>query len=103
LSAVLALPGLAHDVAWDIVGKPVLDLAELLDRADVGLLVELAQRRRPWVLALVDATLRHLPAVQGVDMLRSPNTAADEHEALPVEHQGADARAVGELVVVHGE
>src|SRR5436190_1614177 len=31
LPAILALPGLADDLARDVVGEPVLDLAELLD------------------------------------------------------------------------
>ena len=69
LPAISAAPGLADDVAGNIVGKPVGDLAELLDRADAGFLVELAQRRLVGILVLVDAALRHLPDMDGVDVL----------------------------------
>src|SRR5262249_26441185 len=31
LSAIFALPGLAHDLARDLVGEPVCDLGQLLD------------------------------------------------------------------------
>src|SRR5882672_2601349 len=41
LSAIFAFPRLAHDLARDVVGEPVRDLGQLLDRADIGLLVEL--------------------------------------------------------------
>ena len=41
LSAVAAAPGLADDVRRNVVGQPVGDLAEALDRTDVRLLVEL--------------------------------------------------------------
>ena len=77
----------ADDLARDVVGEPLVDLAELLDRADVGLLVELAQRRRPRVLALVDAALRHLPGVRVVDVFGPVEAAPDEHQTLAVEHQ----------------
>ena len=59
----------ADDLARNVVGEPFRDLAELLDRADVGFLVELAQRRRVGIFALVDAALRHLPDVRRVDVL----------------------------------
>src|SRR5262247_488653 len=39
LSAIPALPGLAYDIAWNVVAEPVRDLGKLLDRADIGLLV----------------------------------------------------------------
>ena len=81
LPAILALPGLAEDVARDVVGQPVRDLAKLLDRADVGLLVELAQRRLVGVLALVDAALRHLPGVSFVDVFGPVGAPADEDAA----------------------
>src|SRR5215470_18061639 len=58
LSAIAALPGLAHDLARNVVAEPVRDLGELPDRADIGLLVELAQRGRPGVLARIDTALR---------------------------------------------
>jgi hypothetical protein len=67
LPAVLASPGSANDLARDIVAELFLDLAELFDRADVGFLVKFAQRRRPGVLAAVDAALRQLPGVGLVD------------------------------------
>src|SRR5262249_40557717 len=96
LPAVLALPGLADDVARDVVAQPILDLAELLDRADIGLLAQLAPRRRPWVLAPVDAALRQLPDMGLIRMLGSVDAAADEHAAVAVEHRGADAGPIGQ-------
>src|ERR1700722_50680 len=45
LAAIAALPGAPGDGARDVVDQPVRDLAELLDRADAGLLVELALGR----------------------------------------------------------
>src|SRR6266436_7387409 len=40
LAAIPATPCLADDIARDVVGEPVVNLAETLDRADAGLLVE---------------------------------------------------------------
>src|SRR3569833_454795 len=45
LALVLAAPGLADDLARNVVGEPARHLAKLLDRLDIGLLEELAQRR----------------------------------------------------------
>jgi len=42
LPAVLAAPGLADDLARNVVAELFLDFAELFDRADVGFLIELA-------------------------------------------------------------
>src|SRR5437879_6083740 len=84
LPAIFALPGLADDVARNVVGEPVRDLAELVDRADVGLLVQLAACRPPRVLAGVDAALRHLPDMNLVGMLGPVDAAADEDETLAV-------------------
>src|SRR5215475_8136596 len=55
LSAIFALPGLAHDLARDFVGEPVRNLGQLLDRADIGLLVELTLRGWPRLLPRIDA------------------------------------------------
>src|SRR3954452_4349743 len=94
LSAVLTLPGLLRDLLRQIVVEPIGNLSELLHRGDVRLLGEFAQRRRPRVLTLIDAALRHLPHVAEVDVLRSIGAPPDEHEALAVEHHGADAGAI---------
>src|SRR5262249_17631756 len=96
LTAVLAAPGLADDLARNVVAELFLDLAELFDRADVGFLIELAQRRRPRILAAIDAALRQLPRVRGVDMLRPVDAAADEDAPLRVEYRHADAGAIGQ-------
>src|SRR5262245_24220900 len=96
LPAILSLPSLPHDVTRDVIGEPILALAELLDRADVGLLVELAQSRRPRVLARIDAALWHLPFVRGIDVLLPVDALADEHAAGAIEHHHADAGAIGE-------
>src|SRR5439155_1451948 len=42
LAAIFAAPGITNDLARNIVGEPVRDLAELLDGTDVGFLVKLA-------------------------------------------------------------
>src|SRR6516225_9093260 len=42
LPAVLAAPGLADDLARNVVAELFLDFAELFHRADVGFLIELA-------------------------------------------------------------
>src|SRR5436309_1686504 len=99
LPAEAALPGVLRDIGRQVVRQPFGDLAELLDRADVGLLAEFTQCRRPWVLALVDAALRHLPHMREVDVLRPLGTPPDEDESVAVEHHGADAGAIGEGVV----
>src|SRR5207253_593750 len=99
LPAIFALPGLPDDLARDVVGEPLLDLAELLDRADIGFLVKLAQRRGPSILARIDAALRHLPGMDIVDVFRPVDAAPDEHAAVAVEHHQPDAGAVRERFV----
>src|SRR5262249_33181312 len=96
LPAVLAAPSVADDLARDVVTELVRDLAELFDGADVGFLVELAQRRRPRVLAAIDAALRQLPGVSVVDMLGPVEAAADEDAPLAVEYGHADAGTIGQ-------
>src|SRR3979490_308707 len=44
LATIAALPGAPGPGARNVVGQPVRDLAELLDRANAGFLVELALR-----------------------------------------------------------
>src|SRR5262249_52750440 len=103
LSAIPALPGLTHDITRNIVVEPVRDLGKLLDRADIGLLVELAQRSRPRVLALIDAALRQLPGMGVVDVLGPAQALADEDAVSAVEHHDADAGPIGEgLEAGHG-
>src|SRR5690349_16524128 len=82
LPAVAALPGVLRDIGRQVVVEPVGNLAELLHRGDAGLLGEFAQRGRPWILALVDAALRHLPDMREIDMLRALRAPPDEHEPL---------------------
>src|SRR5262249_46121745 len=96
LPAVLAAPGLADDLARNVVAELFLDFAELFDRADIGFLIELAWRRRPRVLAAIDAPLRQLPRVSVVDMLRPVDAAADEDAPLAVEYGHADAGTIGQ-------
>ena len=105
LPAILAAPGLADDLARDVVAQPLLDLAELLDRADVGLLVQFAQRRQPRVLALVDAALRHLPGMRGHRRARGRRCRRPTNtRPCAVEHHRADAGTVGkQIVACHGD
>src|SRR5262245_50662756 len=79
LAAKPAFPRLPDNVARNVVAQPFRDFAELLDRADAGLLMELPQRRLVGVLALVDAALRHLPGMSGVHVLGPAAPLADEH------------------------
>src|SRR6185503_17932115 len=95
LALVPAAPGLTDDLARNVIGEPARHLAEFLDRLDVGLLVELAQRRLVGVLALVDAALRHLPDMVAVDVFRPAGAATDEDEPSRVEHHDAGAGTVG--------
>src|SRR5580704_4296667 len=101
LAAVFAFPRLADDLARDVVLQPVGDFAQPLHGTDIGFLVQLPQRRRPRLFALVDAALRHLPCVGRVDMLRPLDAAADEGTAGAIEHQHADTRAIGEVFEAH--
>ena len=96
LAAVLAVPGLADDFARNVVAEPFLAAAELLDRADIGLLLELALGCRPGPLAGIDAALRHLPYMHRVDVLGPVEAATDEDEAVAVEHREPHAGPIGE-------
>src|SRR5580692_5986408 len=66
LAAIFAFPRLADDFARDVVAEPFVDLGEPLDRPDIGLFVQFAQRRRPWLFARVNTALWHLPGMGGV-------------------------------------
>src|SRR5271170_7155504 len=101
LAAVFALPRLADDLARDVVLQPVGDFAEALYGTDIGFLVQLPQRGRPSLFALVDAALRHLPSVRRVDVLRPLDAPADEGKPGTIEHQYADTRAIGEIFEAH--
>src|SRR4051812_37613855 len=70
LPAIFSVPGGADDVARDVVVQPLADLAEFLDRADIGLLIKFAQRGLVAVLAVIDAALRHLPDMAFINMFR---------------------------------
>src|SRR6185437_15402561 len=89
LSAIFPAPGLADDVMRDVVIDPIGNLAELLHRTDVRLLVQFPQRGRERFLAFVDAALRHLPDMRQVDVLRSAGAASDEDASIGIEHRQA--------------
>src|SRR5260221_12522730 len=99
LAAIAALPGAPGNRAWNVIDQPVRDLAELLDRADTGFLVELALRGLPGVLAGIDAALRHLPNVGFVDVFDAAGAATDEDEPFRVDQHHADACSVGQVFV----
>src|ERR1700756_5357179 len=99
LAAVASLPGAPGDRARNIVGEPLADLAELLDRADAGLFVELALGGLPKILAGVDAALRHLPDMGFVDMLDAAGASTDEDQPALVDQHHADAGPVGQIFV----
>ena len=58
--------------------------------------MELAQRGRPRVFAVVDTALRHLPHMREIDMLRPFGAPTDKDEPVAVEHHGADAGTIGQ-------
>src|SRR5262245_30328444 len=99
LAPIAALPGPPRHGARDVVDQPVRDLAELLERADAGLLIKLALGRVPGVLAGIDAALRHLPDMVVVDMLDAAGAPADEDEPVAVEQHHADTGPVGQIFV----
>src|SRR5258706_10760967 len=99
LAAIAALPGAPGNRAWNVIDQPVRDLAELLDRADTGFLVELALRGLPGVLTGIDAALRHLPNVGFVDVFNAAGAATDEDEPFGVDQHHADACSVGQVFV----
>ena len=94
LAAIFALPCLFCDLAGQIVSEPLGDFAELLDGADAGFLVELAQGRFVCVLVFVDPALRHLPGVSCVNVLRPVGSPADEDKPGTVDHHHPGARAI---------
>src|SRR4029078_7155444 len=103
LAAVLALPSLAADLFGYVVDQPSPDLAELFDRLDAGFLVELAQRRRIGLFAVVDAALRQLPDMGPIDVLRAIGSSADENQALTIDNAQAGAGAIRQgFVFWHG-
>ena len=102
LAAIFAFPDLAHDVARNIVVQPIRNLADALHRADVGLLAQFPQRRRPRLFTVIDAALRHLPSMGEVDMLGPFNAAADKNLAVAIEQHDADTGTIGEIFEVHG-
>src|SRR5579872_131966 len=99
LAAIASLPGAARYRARDVVGQPVRDFAQLLDRADAGLLIELALGGFPGILAGIDAALRHLPDMGLVDMLDAARAATDEDQPLLVDQHHADAGSIGQIFI----
>src|ERR1043166_4557933 len=97
LAAIFSLPRPAEELARDVVTEPVVDRRQMLDRADVGLLVQLAQPARVWVFAGIEPALRHLPGMGHVDVLWAVAAPPDEDEPAAVEHRQADARTIGQV------
>jgi hypothetical protein len=103
LAAIFALPGLADQLAWNVVAQPFGDFAEALDRADIGFLTQLAQRGRPRVFAGIDAALRHLPGMFEVNVLRPVDAPADKRASVAIEQHDADAGSIGQIFNAHCE
>ena len=75
---------------------PVCAFGDDLGVPDAGFLMEFTQRGAGRILAFVDAALRHLPPVAGTfGVVLRLDAAADPDPALAVQHEEADARAVG--------
>ncbi len=102
LPAVAPAPGVRPQIRRQLVGVPAGALGDHGDRADAGLLVELAQRRRRRVLACVDAALRHLPPCAGaLGLGGSVGAPPDPHLAGAVQHHDAHAGPVGGRIGRH--
>src|ERR1700676_1466029 len=99
LAAIAPLPGAPGNGARNVIDQPVRDLAELLDRADAGFLIEFALGRLPGILAGIDAALRHLPNVGFVDVFDAARAAANENEPCGVDQHHADACSIGQVFV----
>src|SRR5687767_7403431 len=87
LPAIFSSPSEADDLAPNVIGEPLGDLAELLHGADTGFLIKLAQRGLVGILALVDAALRHLPDMRGFFFIDPSTTeiyTLSLHDALPI-------------------
>src|ERR1700676_2467843 len=79
---------------WQVVGEPFLHLAQRFGLGRADLLFEFAQGRFDRSFAVVDPTLRHLPALD-----RLVDTPSDEHQSVAIDQHHADARAIGEIFV----
>ena len=79
------------DALRQVVLQPLRALGNALNkvRFDARLLLELAKRGRPRLLAVVDPALRHLPRVVFII-----DAKAHEHLALAVEEHDADPAAI---------
>src|ERR1700728_5358236 len=80
LAAIATLPGASGNGSWNVIDQPVRDLAELVDRAHAGFLVQFSPRGGPGILAGIDATLRHLPDMRFIDMFNATGAATDEDQ-----------------------
>ena len=84
-----------HNLPANLLGQIVLQplgaFGDPLDqvRRDAGLFLQLAQRGRPRLLALVDPALRHLPGLVGIIDARARRTPC-----RPVQQHHADPAAV---------
>src|ERR1700682_3196235 len=99
LATIAALPGAPGHGAWNVVDQPIRDLAEFLDRADAGLLIQFALRGSPGILTGIDAALRHLPDVRLIDMFDAAGAATDEDQPGCVDQHHADACSIGQVFV----
>ena len=97
LAAVFAAPGVAGDLRRNVVVEPFGDFAETFNGTDVGFLAQLAQRRRPRILARIDAALRQLPHMRSVNVLGAADAAANKGEPGAIEHHQAGTRPIGKV------
>ena len=79
----------ADELRRQIVWPPVRALSNDLRAVGADFLLQLAQRGAAWILALVDAALRHLPRFG-----RHIDAAGNEDPAGGVEQHQADARPI---------
>jgi len=101
LAAIAALPGDAHERVGKIVGQPVAGSGHEARAADARFLGKLAARCGLGVFALIETALRHLPprpgALRRVAAIGAPS---DEGEAVAIEQHDADARPVGQPLLI---
>ena len=92
LAAITAVQRDAEQVLRQVVGQPLVHLAQKFGLVGAGLFLQFAKACFAGRFAIVDSALRHLPAL---DSLVDP--LADENAAVRVDQHHTDARAVRQI------
>src|SRR5688572_32753753 len=82
LPAEFSTPGYSDEIGRQVVVIPVRRLGHELGRAHARFLGELAFGGRFWILALIDAALRHLPPLSAALLVGNVGTSSDPYEIV---------------------